>query len=137
MVLEDVCASRKGGFLDLILCKANVKISDTGTIFAAMVLKLCKRYLIHITDMYENFFSILGPELWGRKDVFKSGTGHFFCGNTNLRICYMGTVFETMILKLCTGYLVCITDYVCKGFFRFLPFLPELWGKRDVFKSRT
>ena len=36
----------------------------------------------------------------------------FFYVEANVRISYMGTFFEAMVLKLCTGYLVHITEYV-------------------------
>ena len=37
---------------------------------------------------------------------------HIFCVKVNVRISYMGTFFEAMVLKLCTGYLVHITECV-------------------------
>ena len=37
---------------------------------------------------------------------------NIFCGKVNVIVCYMGTFFQAMILKLCTGYLDHITNCV-------------------------
>ena len=53
-----------------------------------------------------------GPN-YGEKGVFsKVGLSHFFYVEAYVRISYMGAFFEAMVLKLCTGYLVHITEYV-------------------------
>ena len=53
-----------------------------------------------------------GPN-YGEKGVFsKMGLSHFFYVEAEVRISVMGTFFEAMVLKLCTGYLVHITKYV-------------------------
>ena len=66
--------------------------------------------------MCENFFcDFVHLDLnYGGKGVFsKVGlTSHFFYVEANVRISYMGTFFEAMVLKLCTWYLVHITEYV-------------------------
>ena len=50
---------------------------------------------------------------YGEKGAFsKVGLSHFFYIEANVRISYMDTFFEAMVLKLCTGYLVHITEYV-------------------------
>ena len=54
-------------------------------------------------------FDNLGPN-YGEKGFFR--LGHFFCVKVNVIIPYMGTFFQAMVLKLCTGFLVHITDYV-------------------------
>ena len=78
------------------------------TFFEAMVLKLCIGYLVHITERVWNFlrFCPFGPELWGKGFFSKVGLSHFFYVEANVRISYMVTFFEAMVLKLCTGYLV-------------------------------
>ena len=52
----------------------------------------------------------------GKKGFFsKVGLSHFYhisCVKVNVRISYMGTFFEAMVLKFCTGYLVHFMDYV-------------------------
>ena len=65
-----------------------------------------------LRDMCENFkwFRQFGPKL-REKRVFL-GLSHFFYVEANVRISYMCTFFEAMVLKLCTGYLVHITEYV-------------------------
>ena len=51
-----------------------------------------------------------GPN-YGEKGVFsKVGLSHFFYVEANVRISYSDTLLETMVLKLCTGYLVHITE---------------------------
>ena len=67
--------------------------------------------------MCENFlrFRPFGPELWGKRVFPKMGLGHFFHifhVEANVRISYMGTFFRAMVLKLGTGYLVHIMEYV-------------------------
>ena len=56
-----------------------------------------------------------GPN-YGEKGVFsKVGLSYFFhifYVEANVRISYMGTFFEAVVLKLCTGYLVHIMEYV-------------------------
>ena len=46
----------------------------------------------------------------GKREFFR--LSHFFCVKVNVIIPYMGTFFQAMGLKLCTGYPVRITDYV-------------------------
>ena len=54
-----------------------------------------------------------GPN-YGQKGVFSNvRLSHFlniFCGKGNVIVCYMGTFFQAMVLKLCTGFLVHITN---------------------------
>ena len=72
-------------------------------------------------------FDNSGPTYGGKGSFFR--LSHFFCGKVNVIVCYLGTFFQAMVLKLSTGYLVHITEYV-KFFLRFHPFGPELWAKR-------
>ena len=66
----------------------------------------------------------------GKKVFFsKVGLSYFFYVEAIVRISYMGTFVEAMVLKLCTGYLDHITEYVCENFFRFRPLGPKLRGK--------
>ena len=51
-----------------------------------------------------------GPN-YGEKGFSKVKLSQFFYVEANVRISYMDTFFETMVLKLCTGYLVHITEY--------------------------
>ena len=55
-------------------------------------------------------FVNLGPNYGGKGVFFR--LSHFFCGKVNVIVCYMGTFFQAFLLKLCTGYLVHITEYV-------------------------
>ena len=69
----------------------------------------------------QNFlrFRLFGPELWAKSDCPKMGRSHFssiFCGKVNVIVCYMGTFFQAMVLKLCTGFLDHNTDCVSKFF---------------------
>ena len=64
----------------------------------------------------------------------KAGLSHFFYVEANVRISYIGTFLEAMVLKLCTGYLVQITEFD-ENVVRFCPFGPKLWGQRGFFKS--
>ena len=66
-----------------------------------------------LMDTCENLvvFRQFGPKLQGKRGFFR--LSNFFCvKNVNVIIPYMGTFFEAMVLKLCTGYLVHITEYV-------------------------
>ena len=85
--------------------------------------------------MCENFlgFRPFGPELRGKRGVFR--LSHFFCVKVNVIIPYMGTFFEAMILKLCTGYLVHITEYenVISDFAR----LGQNYGEKGFLKCWT
>ena len=86
-----------------------------GTFFEAMVLKLCTGYLVHNMEYVWTFFAIssIRARIMGKKGVFsKVGLSHFFYVKANVRISYMGTFFEVMVLKLCTGYLVHVTECV-------------------------
>ena len=55
-------------------------------------------------------FVNLGPNNGGKRGFFR--LSHFFCVKVNVIIPYMGTSFEAIVLKLCTGYIVHITEYV-------------------------
>ena len=55
-------------------------------------------------------FVNLGPNYGEKGGVFR--LSHFFCVKVNVIIPYMGTFFQAMVLKLCTGFLVHVTDYV-------------------------
>ena len=81
--------------------------------------------------MCENFlrFRPFGPELWGKRG-FLVGLSHFFYVEANVIIPYMGTFFQAMVLKLCTGYLSPYYGVCVKIFCDFVHFGPELWGKR-------
>ena len=50
--------------------------------------------------------------VWAQITEGKGVFGPFFYVEANVRISYIGTLFEAMVLKLCTGYLVHITKYV-------------------------
>ena len=56
-----------------------------------------------------------GPN-YGEKGFFSNmRLSHFsniFCGKVNVIVCYTGAFFEAIVLKLCTGYLVHITEYM-------------------------
>ena len=89
--------------------------------------------------MCENFlrFRPFGPELWAKRVFPKMRLSHFlhiFYVEANVRISYMGTFFEAMVLKLCTGYLVHITEYVWK-FFAISPIWARIMGKKGFFQK--
>ena len=106
--------SRLSHFFHIFYVEANVRISYMDTFFEAMVLKLCTGYLVHITEYVLNFFAILSirARIMGKKGFSKVGLSYFFYVEANVRIFYMGTFFECMVLKICTGYLVNITESV-------------------------
>ena len=56
------------------------------------------------------FFVNLGPNYGGKGGFW--GLSHFFYVEANVIISYMDTFFQAMVLKLCTGFLVHIMDYL-------------------------
>ena len=76
-------------------------------------------------------FVHLGPN-YGWKGF--SQKWDYFYVEANVRISYMGPFFEAMVLKLCTGYLVYITEYVWK-FFAISSILARIMGKKRFFQK--
>ena len=77
--------------------------------------------------------SSIWAQITGKKGFFR--LSHFFYVEANLRISYMGTFFEAiMVLKLCNGYLVHITEYIWK-FFAILPIRARIMGKKGFFQK--
>ena len=65
------------------------------------------------------------------------GLSHFsniFYGKVNVIVCYMGTFFQAMILKLCTGYLDHIKDRVWK-FFAISSIRARIMGEKGFFQK--
>ena len=62
-------------------------------------------------------FCPFGPELWGKRGFFKSGTCHVFYIEAYVRISYMGTFFEAMVLKFCWDFAHSGPNYGEKGVF--------------------
>ena len=60
----------------------------------------------------------------------------FFYVKEKVRISDVSTFFEGMILKLCTGYLVRITEYVWKVF-AISPTRAQIMGKKGFSKNGT
>ena len=119
-------------FFNIFCVKVNVIILYMGTFFQAMVLKLCTRYVVHITECVWKFFAIssIRAQIMGKKGVFR--LSHFFCVKVNERIPYMGTFFKAMVLKLCTGFLVHITDNLW-NFFAISSIRARIMGKKGGF----
>ena len=104
-----------------------------------MVLKLCTGYLIHITDYVWKCFAILSH--WGPNYVEKgfSQKWHLvifphFLHWGNCKNFLHGHFFEAMVLKLCTGYLVHVTEYVW-NFFAILSIRARIMGGKSFFSK--
>ena len=106
-------------------------------IFEAMVLKLCKGYLVHITECVWILFAIssIRARIMGKRVFFsKVGLSHFFYVEANVKVSYMGTFIEAMVLKPCIGYLVHIRECVWK-FFAISSIRSRIMGKRVFFQK--
>ena len=77
-------------------------------------------------------FDYLGPNYGGKGGFFR--LSHFFCVKANVIICYMGTFFQAMVLKLCTGFLDHITEYV-SNFFAISSIRARIMGKKGFFQK--
>ena len=125
---------RLSHFSNIFCGKVNVIVCYMGTSFQAFVLKLCTGYVVHIMEYVWKFFAIssIWAQIMGKRGFSNVRLSHFsniFCGKVNVIVCYMGTYFEAMVLKLCTGYLGHITKYVWK-FFAISPVRSRIMGKK-------
>ena len=130
----------KSGTYSFFLRWGKCKNFLQGHFFEAMVLKLCTGYLAHITEYVWKFFCDFahsGPN-YGDKGVFsKVGLSHFFLCWGKCKNFLHGHFFEAMVLKLFTGYLVHITEYVWFFFGDYTHSGPNYGEKRGFFKSGT
>ena len=89
--------------------------------------------------MCENFlrFRPFGPELWGKRVFSKVGLSHFFhifCVKVNVRISYMSTFFEAMVLKLLHGVFRSYCEVCVKIFCDFVHSGPN-YGEKGFFEK--